>query len=97
MWYRKIDLDAAIMKQLIQHQMVAPKFAQPVAFLAGHKDLVVQLMGGEKLLRKTLPTFCDQAPTMHFIEGGHWIQQEKAVEVNAVLFAWLTQHRQLFM
>jgi pimeloyl-ACP methyl ester carboxylesterase len=79
-WYRNIDRN---------WELTAPwqsaLIAQPSLFIAGSNDAVVtSLMGGKRVadMERVLPNLRQKL----IIDGaGHWIQQERAVEVNARL------------
>ncbi len=62
---------------------------QPSLFIAGSNDAVITgLIGGKRAteLERVLPNLQQKL----IIEGaGHWIQQERADEVNAALIAFL--------
>ena len=65
------------------------KIYQPSLFIGGSKDLVLQMIPGVdpiEAMRPHLPGL--QVGTV--LEGcGHWTQQEKPDEVNALLVPWL--------
>jgi len=88
-WYRVMDIDWHATPQL-----AGMKVKQPVMFLAGSNDGVVAMSGGEDAIRSNLPKICEQTPTIKIIEGaGHWIQQEKAKDVNEAMLAFVGAHR----
>ena len=69
----------------------------PAAFIAGTKDLVIRMHGGEDAVREVLPTVCARGVEVTMIPGaGHWVQQEAAPQVNETLLRFLTQHRGAF-
>ena len=86
-WYRNIDHN---------WELTAPwqgaRIVQPSLFIAGSKDAVITgLMGGKRIddMERVLPNLTQKL----IIEGaGHWIQQERAAEVNAALIAFLKQN-----
>lgn len=61
---------------------------QPSLFIGGERDAsIVWLADAIKAFPATLPGLVSS----HIIEGcGHWIQQERADEVNRLLVDWLT-------
>lgn len=83
-WYRNIDRN---------WDLTAPwhgaQIHQPSAFIAGSKDSVITgLIGAKRVteLERVLPNLKRKL----IIEGaGHWVQQERADEVNAALIAFL--------
>ena len=85
-WYRNIDRN---------WELTAPwhgaQIHQPSLFIAGSKDSVITgLIGAKRVneLERVLPNLKQKL----IIEGGgHWIQQERADEVNAALIAFLKQ------
>jgi pimeloyl-ACP methyl ester carboxylesterase len=85
-WYRNIDRN---------WELTAPwqgaQIAQPSLFIAGSNDAVVTgLMGGKRVadMERVLPNLKRKL----IIDGaGHWIQQERAAEVNAALIGFLRQ------
>jgi len=86
-WYRNIDRN---------WELTAPwqdaQIAQPSLFVAGAKDAVITgLIGAKRIadMERVLPNLKQKL----IIDGaGHWIQQERADEVNAVLIAFLQEH-----
>jgi pimeloyl-ACP methyl ester carboxylesterase len=83
-WYRNIDRN---------WELTAPwqdaKIHQPSLFIAGSKDSVITgLIGAKRVgdMERVLPNLKQKL----IIEGaGHWIQQERAEEVNAALIGFL--------
>jgi pimeloyl-ACP methyl ester carboxylesterase len=83
-WYRNLDRN---------WELTAPwqgaQIHQPSLFIAGSKDSVVTgLIGGKRIadMERVLPNLKHKL----IIEGaGHWVQQERAAEVNAALIAFL--------
>jgi pimeloyl-ACP methyl ester carboxylesterase len=65
------------------------KIQQPSLFIAGSKDSVITgLIGAKRVgdMERVLPNLRQKL----IIEGaGHWIQQERAEEVNAALIGFL--------
>ncbi|PZF85558.1 alpha/beta fold hydrolase [Jiangella anatolica] len=80
--YRNIDVDWA---DLAAH--AATPIAQPSLFIGGALDpSVAGLAAAIDAFPNTLPGLRGS----HLLEGaGHWIQQERADEVNALLTGWL--------
>ncbi len=65
------------------------KIEQPAFFIAGDRDLAFNMMGGSdpiERMRKHVPNLQGG----HVLPGcGHWTQQERPTEVNALLIPWL--------
>jgi pimeloyl-ACP methyl ester carboxylesterase len=64
------------------------KVEQPALFITGEKDMATRMFGRdyEAKMREAVPGLRG----LHIIPGaGHWTQQEKPTEVNAILLAWL--------
>jgi pimeloyl-ACP methyl ester carboxylesterase len=86
-WYRNIDHN---------WELTAPwqgaQIAQPSLFIAGSKDSVITGRIGAKRvteMERVLPNLTRKL----IIDGaGHWIQQERAEEVNAALITFLKQN-----
>jgi pimeloyl-ACP methyl ester carboxylesterase len=85
-WYRNIDRN---------WELTAPwqgaQIHQPSLFIAGSKDAVITgLIGAKRVgdMERVLPNLTQKL----IIEGaGHWIQQERADEVNAALIRFLRE------
>jgi pimeloyl-ACP methyl ester carboxylesterase len=83
-WYRNLDRN---------WELTAPwqgaQIHQPSLFIAGSRDSVITgLIGAKRIvdMERVLPNLMQKL----IIEGaGHWIQQERADEVNAALIAFL--------
>jgi len=83
-WYRNIDRN---------WELTAPwqgaQIHQPSLFIAGSQDSVITgLIGAKRVgdMERVLPNLKDKL----IIEGaGHWVQQERAEQVNAALIAFL--------
>ncbi|THD74608.1 MAG: alpha/beta hydrolase [Bradyrhizobium sp.] len=86
-WYRNLDRN---------WELTAPwqdaQIRQPSLFIAGSKDAVITgLIGAKRVgdMERVLPNLKQKL----IVEGaGHWIQQERADEVNAALIAFLKQN-----
>jgi pimeloyl-ACP methyl ester carboxylesterase len=86
-WYRNIDRN---------WELTAPwqdaQIRQPSLFIAGSKDSVITgLIGAKRVgdMERVLPNLKQKL----IIDGaGHWIQQERADEVNAALIAFLKEN-----
>jgi len=63
----------------------------PVLFIAGSLDLVLFGRGKEQL-EPPMKALAPDLRGLHLIEGaGHWIQQERAEEVNRLLIEFLRE------
>jgi len=83
-WYRNTDRN---------WEMKAPwagaKIAVPALYVVGEHDMVMKIAGREQLVA-SLKLFVPQLQkTVILPDCGHWTQQEKAVEVNALLIEFL--------
>ena len=61
----------------------------PILFLAASYDYTCECL--ESDLAKPMSDFCKNLTTIT-VDSGHWMAQEKPVEVNAALIRWLTRH-----
>jgi pimeloyl-ACP methyl ester carboxylesterase len=86
-WYRNIDRN---------WELTAPwqgaQIHQPSLFIAGSKDSVITgLIGAKRVadMERVLPNLKQKL----IVDGAsHWIQQERAAEVNAALIAFLKEN-----
>jgi len=82
--YRNHDRDFAYLKTF-----EGKKIEQPSLFIGGTRDLVLSMLGAGDLvdmMKVELPGL----RSAHLLEGcGHWTQQERPEEVNALLLDWL--------
>ncbi len=83
-WYRNITRN---------WELTAPfqgaRIHQPALFIAGTRDAVIQGPIGERALA-AMPAAVPGLRRQVLLEGaGHWIQQERAAEVNAALIGFL--------
>jgi pimeloyl-ACP methyl ester carboxylesterase len=83
-WYRNLDRNWAL---------TAPwqdaKIAQPALFIAGSRDGVISGPLGEARLEEMDGLLSDLRGKIILDGAGHWIQQERASEVNDALLAFL--------
>jgi len=85
-WYRNLDRN---------WDLTAPwhgaRIHQPSLFIAGSKDSVITgLIGAKRVteLERVLPNLKQKL----IIDGaGHWVQQERAAEVNAAVIGFLKE------
>jgi pimeloyl-ACP methyl ester carboxylesterase len=85
-WYRNIDRN---------QQLLAPfagaKVTVPALFMAGERDLVLRFPGMDKVIAN-LTDYVPRLRGKMILPGcGHWIQQERADEVNAAMIDFLQQ------
>lgn len=78
-WYRNIDANAAAYAELID----AP-ITQPMLMVAADSDPVLPLS-----LTDGMDRWIDELERVVVEDCGHWTQQERPDEVNAVLIDWL--------
>jgi pimeloyl-ACP methyl ester carboxylesterase len=86
-WYRNIDRN---------WELTAPwqdaKITQPALFIAGSNDAVITGSMGHRALDE-LESVVPNLQRKIILEGaGHWIQQERAAEVNAALISFAREH-----
>ncbi len=83
-WYRSLRHTNALMLA-----WRGCTIAQPSLFITGSRDDVLRFPGGEARLQQ-LPTLLPGLRGSHVLEGaGHWVQRERATEVNALLLEFL--------
>lgn len=82
--YRNHERDFAYLQKFKDR-----KIEQPAFFISGTRDLAFNMLGGAdpiEIMRKFVPNL----QGAHVLEGcGHWTQQERPDEVNALLLPWL--------
>jgi pimeloyl-ACP methyl ester carboxylesterase len=79
-WYRNLDRNWELTEPI-----AGAKVTQPALFVAGAGDAVIQMWPPEHMAG-----WVADLRGSHLIPGaGHWIQQEKPAEVNALLLGWL--------
>jgi pimeloyl-ACP methyl ester carboxylesterase len=64
----------------------SPRLSMPALFLHGAYDYVCETI--DSRLAEPMRAHCDDL-TEHVVASGHWMAQEKPVEVNAALAKWL--------
>jgi pimeloyl-ACP methyl ester carboxylesterase len=86
-WYRNIDRN---------WELTAPwqgaRNHQPSLFIAGSNDAVVTGLIGAKHVADMERVLPNLKQKLIIDGGGHWIQQERANEVNAALIAFLKEN-----
>jgi len=83
-WYRNIDRNWELTAPW-QGATVAP----PAAYMVGDRDVVYHFPGGQALIAN-LNAYVPRLRHNVVLKGcGHWIQQERAAEVNQVLIEFL--------
>ena len=83
-WYRNIDRNWALSAPF-QGAAVTP----PALFIAGTRDAVIASPIGRGAVDSMAASVPNLRGTVLIPGGGHWIQQERPVEVNAALLAFL--------
>lgn len=81
--YRNHERDHAFLTALDDS-----KIYQPSLFIGGTRDLVLKMFPGDPVeaMKPNLPNL----KASHLLDGcGHWTQQERPGEVNAILLDWL--------
>ena len=86
-WYRNIDRN---------WDQTAPwqgaQIHQPSLFIAGSQDTVITGLIGKKRVGDMERVLTDLKAKIIIDGAGHWVQQERADEVNAALIAFLTKN-----
>lgn len=83
-WYRNVTRSCELLTPW-RGQVIR----QPSMFIAGALDDVLRFPGADARL-KQLPTVLPGLRGCHLLEGaGHWVQRERAAEVNALLLDFL--------
>ncbi len=83
-WYRNIDRNWELLAPFAGAVVTVPAL-----YVAGDRDLVVQFPGMDQLIAN-LSTFVPQLRRTVMLPGcGHWTQQERASEVNALMLEFL--------
>ncbi len=81
--YRNFHRDFAYLSRFADR-----KIEQPALFITGEKDMATRMFGRDYAakMREAVPNLSGP----HIIPGcGHWTQQERPAEVNAILLPWL--------
>jgi pimeloyl-ACP methyl ester carboxylesterase len=85
-WYRNLDRNWALAAPWQDARIV-----QPSLFIAGSRDGVITGPLGEARLKDMDGLLTDLRGKQIIDGAGHWIQQERAEEVNAALLEFLTK------
>jgi len=81
-WYRNIDRIWELLRQILS----GAKIRQPSLFVAGEFDAVIMYRQAFDRLEETMPGLKKKV----LLSGaGHWVQQERPTEVNALLIEFL--------
>ena len=84
-WYQALDMNWEALQHL-ENFNVHP----PALFIAGEEDDVIRAHGGVAFVRKRMEKYCEDLDGVIMLEGaGHWIQQERAYDVNMSLLRFL--------
>jgi pimeloyl-ACP methyl ester carboxylesterase len=82
-WYRNIDRNWELLAAYSRASIT-----QPTLFLWGDQDPTMEITGVRKWIER-MQQFVPNLRQMTFPGCGHWIQQERAQEVNAAILAFL--------
>ena len=82
--YRTQERDHAMLPELSQL-----KITQPALFIAGTRDPVLAFVPGVRLSDMMDPWYLDLRGKVMIEGAGHWVQQERAAEVNRALLDFL--------
>ena len=83
-WYRNFERNWQLSEHLAGQQVL-----QPTLFLLGDRDPVGRL---ESVTLERMPNVVPNLEQHRFAGCGHWIQNERAAEVNALLLDFLARH-----
>jgi epoxide hydrolase A/B len=85
-WYRTLDLNWDLLRRVWHKATIAV----PGLYMAGDRDLVIDMGGGPDVVRATQRGFVPHLHDALFLPGcGHWTQQERPADVNAALLDFL--------
>jgi len=87
--YRNFERDWRELPELSEK-----KVEQPALFIAGSQDPVLYYIPGKRLDQEMDSMYTDLRDKIIIDGGGHWIQQERPVEVNRALLEFLSKLRQ---
>ena len=88
-WYGALDANWEATSDLRGRRVT-----MPALFAAGDEDGVIRANGGPGRVREGLEENCEDLRGCAFLGGGgHWIQQERPEEVNAMLLSFLESAR----
>jgi len=84
-WYQALDINWKALRHLRYRKIRAPAL-----FIAGEEDGVIEAHGGVEFVMKRMENCCEHLAGVIMLEGaGHWIQQERAYDVNRCLLRFL--------
>jgi epoxide hydrolase A/B len=84
-WYRNTDRNWELLAAYSNAQIT-----QPTLFVCGARDPVFELVGPDTWIEQ-MRLWVPAIQTKVLPDGGHWIQQERAEEVNAALLTFLQE------
>jgi len=84
-WYRNTDRNWELLAAYIN-----ARITQPTLFLCGGRDPVFELVGPDMWIEQ-MRLWVPAIQTKVLPDCGHWIQQERAEEVNAALLTFLQE------
>lgn len=87
-WYRNFDRNWELMAAYSR-----ARIQQPVLFIWGDKDPVFDIPNARARLEK-MPQYISNLHPIALAGCGHWIQQERATEVNEAMLAFLKRLRE---
>ena len=76
-------------------RVAAMKVTQPALFIAGTEDSVISGASAEQLQNMMKSTTTELRGVILYPGAGHWIQQERSVEVNSAIVEFLGQLKKL--
>jgi pimeloyl-ACP methyl ester carboxylesterase len=82
-WYRNFDRNWELLGPYS-----GAKITQPALFIWGDIDPVFEIPGYKTRLER-MPNFIPNLREVSLAECGHWVQQERASEVNEAMIAFL--------
>lgn len=86
-WYQALDMNWARTRHL-----AGKRISPPALFIAGSDDRVIGTYGGPDRVREQLQKNCSKLMGCVLMDGaGHWIQQERAEEVDGALIEFLAE------
>ncbi len=85
--YRNHERDFAYLQQF-----KGRKIEQPSLFIGGERDLVLKMIPGRSEFQAMMRAELTDLRAAEILPGcGHWTQQERPAEVNALLLKWLKE------
>jgi pimeloyl-ACP methyl ester carboxylesterase len=85
-WYRNMDRNWELLAPFAGAQVIVPAL-----YIAGDRDLVLAFRGMDQLIANLSGFVPNLRKTLILPNCGHWTQQERSVEVNDAMIAFLRQ------